>query len=370
MHVRSSRLRGLLDCSECHLNPTKVEDPGHLDSDLPAEITFGELARNEGAEPLWDADGAQCNNVYCHGAFKYGNRGNAPVWTNVGAGQAVCGTCHGLPPSSETGHVQMDQCDLCHGTVVDEDRNIKDRTLHINGKADFQAHPGGWVDVGHEEFHGKELAKTGWNLVECQQCHGTDYRGGITGSSCFVCHTGGPVACTTCHGNTSGDVELAFNWAPPEDVDGQWETTFRGVGAHQTHVQNSTLRDALDCSACHIKPMQVEDPGHLDSELPAEVPFGELARDEGSEPLWDADGAQCNSVYCHGAFQYGNKDNAPIWTNVGVGQAACGTCHGLPPPAETGHVQMDKCSLCHGSVVDEDGNFEDRTLHVNGKMDF
>jgi len=126
-----------LDCSECHLKPTEVDDPGHLDSDLPAEITYGALAQNEEAEPFWDPDGAQCNNVYCHGAFKYGNRNNHPIWTEVGVGQAACGTCHGLPPPAETGHVQLDQCNLCHPNVVDENRNIKGQMLHINGKADF-----------------------------------------------------------------------------------------------------------------------------------------------------------------------------------------------------------------------------------------
>ena len=231
----------------------------------------------------------------------------------------------------------------------------------------LDVHPEGWLDVNHEGFHGKGLAKAGWNFAPCQGCHGTDYKGGITDRSCLTCHSDGPQSCTTCHGNASGDGAQPFKWAPPKDVSNHGETTFRGVGAHQMHVRYAMLRVPLDCSECHIKPTQVEDAGHLDSELPAEVPFGELARNEGAEPLWDADGAQCSNTYCHGAFKYGNRDNDPIWTNVGAGQAACGTCHGLPPPAETGHAQSDQCSQCHGSVIDEDRGFKDRTLHMNGK---
>lgn len=369
-HVRDEILHGHLDCAECHIVPTKVDDPGHMDSDLPAEITYGELARTEGAEPFWDTEHLQCRNVYCHGSFQYGSRDNAPIWTEVGTGQAACGTCHDLPPPSETGHPQLDQCSACHPSVVDENRDFKDLALHINGKPDVYAHPEGWVDVDHEGFHGKALAKTGWNLVGCQSCHGGDYGGGFTGVSCLTCHSNGPQACTTCHGNFPGEVAQAFNWAPPKDVSDSQETTSRGVGAHQMHVRYATLRVSLDCSECHIKPVGVGDPGHLDSDVPAEVTFGALARNEGSEPLWDAEGAQCNNVYCHGAFRFGNRDNRPIWTEVGVGQAACGTCHGLPPPAETGHVQVELgCTVCHSKVVDANGGIKDPTLHMNGRKD-
>ena len=247
---------------------------------------------------------------------------------------------------------------------------LKEGQGPLDADQQLEVHPAGWMDVAQEGFHGKVLAKGGWEFAPCQGCHGTDYKGGITDSSCLTCHVGGLQTCITCHGDFSGDVNKPFNWAPPKDMANHVETTFRGVGAHQTHVRYATLRVTLDCSECHLKPTKVDDPGHLDSDLPAEIAYGELARNEGAEPFWDPDGAQCNNVYCHGEFKYGNRDNNLIWTNVGVGQAACGTCHGLPPPSETGHVQMDQCSLCHSNVVDEDGNIKDRTLHINGKVDF
>lgn len=67
--------------------------------------------------------------------------GNNPqlVWTEVGTGQADCGTCHGLPP---LGHrvaddrVPVEECSVCHPRVVDENYDIIDKALHINGQID------------------------------------------------------------------------------------------------------------------------------------------------------------------------------------------------------------------------------------------
>ena len=62
--------------------------------------------------------------------------GNNPImlWTTVDENQAACGTCHDLPPK---GHISTSACSACHSTVVDENYNIINKELHINGEIDL-----------------------------------------------------------------------------------------------------------------------------------------------------------------------------------------------------------------------------------------
>ena len=88
----------------------------------------------------WDHETGVCSNVYCHGEFKWngsGNLDNDPVWTTVDGTQAACGTCHGLPPAPP--HFNGDQCSMCHGSVVDENRNIINKEKHMNGEYNIGA---------------------------------------------------------------------------------------------------------------------------------------------------------------------------------------------------------------------------------------
>jgi predicted CxxxxCH...CXXCH cytochrome family protein len=120
-------------CAECHVVPPAVTDEGHVDTALPAELTWGELATSGGAAP--DFDGESCEGVYCHGATLSGGSLTAPSWTTVDGTQAVCGTCHGLPPAE--GHPPSGNCSFCHPSVVDDGRSIIAPALHINGRVDF-----------------------------------------------------------------------------------------------------------------------------------------------------------------------------------------------------------------------------------------
>ncbi len=106
-----------------------------------AELVFGPLATNLGADPVFNQD-LTCSNVYCHGNFPAGRKENAPVWTEVDAGLAGCGTCHLLPPAGLTRsgilHPDNFNCSLCHRSVVATSLPvITDRTKHNNGEIDF-----------------------------------------------------------------------------------------------------------------------------------------------------------------------------------------------------------------------------------------
>lgn len=137
-------------CQTCHKTPANYSDPGHIDDDGIAEVMFNSLANFNGeANTTWNRNGGSCNNVYCHGAFEFkksqsqyqwayvdtvmSGRNAAVNWQYPNTGQALCGSCHGLPPA---GHAPVYNCSGCHGSVVDENLNIVNKYLHINGRID------------------------------------------------------------------------------------------------------------------------------------------------------------------------------------------------------------------------------------------
>jgi predicted CxxxxCH...CXXCH cytochrome family protein len=78
--------------------------------------------------------------------------------------------------------------------------------------------------------------------------------------------------------------------------------------------------------------------------------------------VWN--GATCASTYCHGAtLGAGGSNQAPSWTG-GSAQAACGTCHGIPPPAP--HTAATTCGDCHTGYTATSVNV---ALHLNGTID-
>jgi predicted CxxxxCH...CXXCH cytochrome family protein len=152
-------------------------------------------------------------------------------------------------------------------------------------------------------------------------------------------------------------------------VSGATETTAIGVGAHRAHLEDGPLSRGLPCGECHVVPVSVA--GHL-GDGPV-VTFGPLARTDlpaGTEPTWSRDVAACSSVYCHGATLGGGSNVAPVWTSVGTGQAACGTCHGFPPPSHSVFGTGLGCQACHGKTVLPTGALDvEGGKHVNGVLD-
>ena len=230
-------------------------------------------------------------------------------------------------------------------------------------------HPEGWVDrAAKENFHGEAIRSNGWDMSACQSCHGVDYAGGIAESSCLKCHSRTPASCNTCHGTGNHS-------APPEDAHGNMETDAIGVGAHQTHDSESATALVFGCTECHYRPQDFADPAHIDGDGRAEITWHELAQTGGLAPQYDGETGTCADTYCHSGGRFGNNPTM-VWTEVGSGQADCGTCHGLPPTgvASDGkthlEVEASSCSNCHARVVDENNNIVDKMLHINGTTDF
>jgi predicted CxxxxCH...CXXCH cytochrome family protein len=165
--------------------------------------------------------------------------------------------------------------------------------------------------------------------------------------------------CRSCHGGND-------NAAPPRAVDGSTDTHAIGVGAHQTHLIGGLLSHPVACSECHVVPKAANDPGHMDHPLPAYVIWGDLAK-QGTMPAWDRDQAACSNTYCHGATLTGGSNTSPKWTVVDGSQEACGTCHGLPPPAP--HPPGLACEACHAPVAGPNLTIATPTRHIDGVLD-
>lgn len=254
-------------------------------------------------------------------------------------------------------------------------------------------HGSGWTDSTSSNFHGRAIRNAGWDMVQCQTCHGPRYNGGTVKVSCLTCHnqSAGPENCTTCHGSSN-------NAAPPKDIDRNSSRAARGVGAHQRHFLGGSISDGMACSDCHTVPPSVYSLGHVDSPLPAEVPMNGFipltVTNETTTVNWASSlpvftpspthstvDLSCSNTYCHGYFKNGNTTFAPIWNDTTAAQAACGTCHGdvtkptlaaraLPKTTAQGgtHPNNTACSNCHGAVVDANLNIIDKIKHINGKL--
>ncbi len=288
-------------CSECHVVPEHTNDAGHIDGDNRAEVIFGPLATHAGeVAATFNAQDGTCV-TYCHGATLRDGAITEPVWNVVDGTQAVCGSCHGLPPGGD--HPRDNHCELCHLPTAGPAMTIANTTTHIDG-----------------------ILQT-------------------TGATCNSCH---------------GDAESN---APPRSVGGNLDdpTTLTGVGAHRSHLSGGQNSKAVECQACHVVPNDVADPGHNDTPLPAEVVFGTLSQRDGHTPAWDR--VRCSDTYCHAGI--GAAAASPVWTTVDGSQAACDSCHGMPPDTPE-HQQASDCSVCHLPTAGPNHTIARRDLHVDG----
>lgn len=308
-HLRANALGRPLACDECHAVPAEVDSPGHVDGTVEVVLSSVAISGGHGGA-RFDPATRTCGDTWCHGAATMGNAAS-PDWTS--SPTLGCDSCHGDPPAAP--HPQMTECSKCHGAIVsDDERTILDPSRHVDGNVDVAV----------------------------------------------------PAQCTSCHGSK--------NPAPPVDTEGHTATTASGVGAHQTHVLGTPRSRSVPCEECHVVPKNVLDPGHIDSTRPAEVRFAGAAVAFGASPAYV--GGTCRDTSCHGAvFPDGNDsggtNTSPTWTRVDGTQAACGTCHGLPPPPPHPYGDLNPvCSKCHEDVNPDNITFSHPELHVDGTVTF
>jgi predicted CxxxxCH...CXXCH cytochrome family protein len=309
-HLTSTRITGVPgSCTDCHASPTGTHPSG------VTEFSWAPIARTGGASPTYDFVTNTCSNVYCHGATLLGGTNKTPKWTQLDGTQAACGNCHGIPPPNGThsGMTASTACGNCHTGFTSTTVNAG---LHVNGVVDA-------------------------SNMTCTSCHGTAGRAGGTGDS-----GANPVAS-----------------APPVDTSASALTTSRGVGAHVAHLTGTRLSATpVACAECHLVPTsQTHANGTRD------LAWGSLTRTGGLSPAFNTTTFTCSNTWCHGGTTAlrGGTITAPTWTKVDGTQAACGTCHGNPPPAP--HVQNTACGSCHSGYTQTTVN---ATQHLNGVIDY
>lgn len=299
-HVASTTFTSPTACAECHTVPISN---GHRNGKV--DIAFGARAKTGGVSPAWN--GTSCTASYCHGNFT-GGANASPLWTS---GTVDCTSCHGNPPATPSHSSPATACSVCHGAGYSS--TTVNLTTHLNGV--------------------KNVDQT---ALTCTSCHGSNARVGIAGA----------------------DPKQAS--APPLGTKGETAKSTRAVGAHQAHLNQTTLTSApVQCNACHAVPST-----NLHSDGVVQVTFGALAKTGGVLPTFDGTG--CAKTYCHGNFPNGATTAVPAWT---AGPMTCTSCHGAPPPTSE-HNRGDHrvaCGDCHGAGYTSSALV--KNLHINGVND-
>ncbi|MFH2010056.1 MAG: CxxxxCH/CxxCH domain-containing protein [bacterium] len=328
-HLGASDWRREIQCDECHVVPTAINDEGHIDAE-PAELTWGPLASADSAAPAWDRAAVTCAGVYCHGSTLLGpNSGGSvsrtPEWTSVDGTYNDCGTtCHTTPPGDS--HPDSTACGTCHGEVI----------------ASFDA-----ADPGASVWNDASLHING------------------------VVNLSGGLSCTSCHGDPA-----TSNPAPPVGTHGETSTADPAVGAHAQHLGASDWHRVVQCTDCHPMPTSTD---HSNGQV--DFTWGGPAAADGASPSYDGALVTCSGVYCHGTTLLGpnvggSVSREPVWTTVDGTYDACGsTCHTTPPGG--GHPASTACASCHGSVITsyDPANpgatvWADASRHIDGTVDF
>ena len=168
-----------VSCKSCHTTLGGHPIQGFLTPDSPEfhgkrllETGFSYCAGCHGNDFKGGASGISC--YTCHN----GPGGHpAEGWLSEASRNF-----HGLAASSRG----LSSCAVCHGSDFNGGiSGVSCKTCHPTQSG----HPSaGWLDPSQNGFHGVRLAQAG--LGYCSGCHGSDYRGGVAGVSCYTCHNG------------------------------------------------------------------------------------------------------------------------------------------------------------------------------------
>src|SRR5512143_1842311 len=268
------------------------------------------------------------------------------------------------------------------------------------------SHAANWLPAAH-------MAAATSNPDSCSTCHGTDFKGGISGVSCTSCHLGSPTSvhpadwvpvysmhgpyvktnstsacanqychglsltgvpdsgpsCASCHlgGLTSGH---PADWIPIYSTHGPYvNTSPTGTSACANQAcHGPSLTGVPDsgpsCTSCHM--------GGVTNIHPAGW-LGDACSNHGTYALTNGT-TGCANVYCHGTNLGGVPQSGPSCTKCHPTiptSPSCGTCHGIPPagtayPDIAGkhatHLALNgvTCATCHNRSCDQ---------HMNGTVD-
>ncbi len=222
---------------------------------------------------------------------------------------------HGLDASIRG----LEDCALCHG---------QDFSGGISGTSCSACHPdksghpaSGWLDRASDKFHATRMVATGMNY--CAGCHGADFKGGDSGISCYQCHDG-----------PSG--HPATGWLDKTSA------SFHGLSASSRGLENCAVCHGADfrggisgssCYTCHSGPS-----GH-----PAVSDWLNAASPRFHGVRLSKTGTQyCGG--CHGADFTG-----------GYAKVSCFTCHDGPSGHPYGWLDRNAGQNFHGTIIQQQG---------------
>ena len=357
-------------CSLCHTEVNSTQD-GFTDASRHVDGLVQQPSPVAGCIACHGSATSPAPPVDLDGNSSTSSRGVGAHEAHVQSGGA-CTACHLVPASAlDAGHFDTPRPAEVHASLGWDGTQCNTAPCHTRSGANNPTPQ--WTD--------------GTPLL-CASCHGFPPPAPhTTWTDCFACHTSFPathvndavdyavldgMACNTCHGTDP------INPSPPPDLAGSSLTTDRGVGGHETHLSGGLGSAQVDCAECHAVPVLATDAGHLDTGPPADVVFppGGLATADGSMPGFDDVALTCDGTYCHGATLGGQTLATVAWTDVGTGQAACGNCHGTPPPSHLAPIPYANpydCENCHATAQGDPPPaapmIVDTCLHINGVLD-
>ena len=245
-----------------------------------------------------------------------------------------------LTLGSEAG---LNSCKSCHG---DDFKGGRSKTSCYKCHASFP-HPDDWLIATSAGFHGSFLKQTDWNAAVCKDCHGADYSGGTAEVSCFKCHVSYPHRegwMVQGSNEFHGLFVIAMNWSL--------------VSCQKCHGNDfQGGMSGISCLTCH------SDYPHVEGwALESSSNFhGQYIRQAG----WSM--ASCKT--CHGDDYKGGKSGSSCYDchQETGGPEACNTCHGsaqnaAPPKDLSGNTETtaigvgahqfhyglyQTCAICH-----------------------
>lgn len=263
------------------------------------------------------------------------------------------------PPDERAAILAVLSRDDHAGRLTEEERALVTAWCEEGALArEGRAHAAGFVDPRSADFHGTVLRSERWARLlsaegdgACARCHDTgaprerDTAPGAT--ACTGCHDGegGPLACSTCHGEGARAFPPRSTcWYPLEASTG---------GAHEAHD-----RARVGCSTCHGERTleQLAAGAHGDGTVDVVL---DPAR-AGTDARFDVATRSC-TVACH---DRGGSEPTPRWR--GGEELGCGACHASPPPS---HDYPGGCDGCHDEAAPDGTALVPGPLHVNGVVD-
>ncbi|TLM65613.1 MAG: CxxxxCH/CxxCH domain-containing protein [Deltaproteobacteria bacterium] len=320
IHLNPTKSKAVA-CVACHVVPATITAAGHIDSALPAEITFGGLARG-GLDGKAAFNPASCATTYCHDGSALKNGGTwdngtlAPVWTDSAFMQgtvADCDNCHGYPPAGA--HPANSDCSVCHDVL-----NADDVTFTAAGKL---THVDGIVQASGGD--------------SCSDCHAADIDGALNGVHAKHANVATFLAGKTISGGGYG-----------------------GAGWYATTYTNG--QPMFGCGECHPASEGVSHPLNglnVDLDPAGETPTaGSLKLKNTNGPATPTylsrSSVTCNNVYCHSdaAGATPSYKLTPNWYG-GTVSGNCTDCHGNSPTTNA-HARH-AVGIHYDTLYDDDG---------------